>query len=289
MSSALDPEVPRGGNTITPLGTTKKQISPAKNWCFTWNNYPDEWEEILVPKFQSSGHFGMKPEIGKSGTKHIQGWVSFDVKLRPSSLKLPKEIHWEKMKGTIQDSIDYCMKADTADGDYVTNKKIPKKLPIVELYGWQKSAESVIKKEPDNRTIFWIWSREGGRGKSTFVRYLCQNMGAIICAGKASDMKFQIVKYIERNDGCFPEIIVFDVPRSMENYLSYTGIEEIKNGVFASNKYESDMVIMPHPHVVVLANFSPDLNNKDMSSDRFEIWNIDRSDIECPNYLEDDI
>lgn len=268
--SQVDPQVLGGGNTKPP---PRKQISPSKKWVFTWNHYPDNWKELIVPKFQSSGLFGLQEEVGKQGTPHIQGWVEFTKKIRPLSLGLPKQIHWEKMKGTIQESIDYCSKSETKAGDYISNKKVPRPLPEVTLYGWQIFAENKLRQDPDSREIFWIWSHQGGRGKSTFVRYLCQNMDALICAGKASDMKHQIVKYHEKHD-IYPDIVIFDVPRSMENYLSYTGIEEIKNGVFASSKYESDMVVMPHPHVVVLANFPPDLNNKEMSSDRFTVWDI---------------
>lgn len=269
----MDPVVPEGGNTKTPSSEKDKRCAPARKWCFTWNNYPSDWQNILVPGIQGSSLFGCQPEVGENGTPHIQGWVEFKTKLRPLSLKLPKEIHWEKMKGTISDSIEYCSKSETKAGDYISNKKAPRPLPTVTLYGWQSVADKLLEAEPDNREIFWIWSRQGKRGKSTFVRHLAQNRQAVICAGKAGDMKHQIVKFHEKHEE-FPDIVAFDVPRSMENYLSYTGIEEIKNGVFASSKYESDMVIMPYAHVVILSNFPPDMNNKDMSSDRFKVWNI---------------
>lgn len=272
MTEIIDPIDPAGGNTKPPAN---KQISPAKKWCFTWNNYPNDWKSVIVPKFQSSGVFGCQPEKGANGTKHIQGWVEFSTKIRPLSLGLPKEIHWEKMRGTIQDSIDYCSKSDTKDGDYVTNKKVRAPLPTVQLYGWQLMADIKLDAEPDNREIFWIWSQSGGKGKSSFVRHLVQTKGAIVCAGKAADMKYQIASWLQKNEDAWPRLIVFDVPRSMKDYLSYTGIEEIKNGVFASSKYESEMVCMPHPHVVVLANFPPNVNNEDMSSDRFTVWDVE--------------
>lgn len=271
MTTTVDPIDPTGGNTNPPV---KKQISPAKKWCFTWNNYTDDWKEILVPKFQSSGVFGMQPERGASGTPHIQGWIEFNNKIRPMSLGLPKEIHWEKMRGTVEDSIEYCSKSDTSEGEYITNKKRKRKLPEIKLYGWQEELAVKLQEEPDNRTIHWIWSAVGRRGKSSMVRWLVQEKGALVCAGKAADMKYQIAQYIQKKDD-YPDIIVFDVPRSMEQYLSYTGIEEIKNAVFASSKYESDMVTMPWPHVVVFANFPPDLTDKDMSHDRFVVQNVD--------------
>ena len=263
-----DPEDPAGGNTKPPA---KKQCAPAKKWCFTWNNYPSDWKSVVDPKIQKikGSKFGIGKEVGESGTPHLQGWVEFGTKIRPLSLGLPSQIHWEKMRGTIEDSVTYCSK----DGEYYTNVKVQRPLPTIELYGWQLDCKDVAATDPTQRDIHWYWSKDGGRGKSSMVRWLAME-GALVCAGKASDMKYQIIKYKEKND-VFPDIVVFDCPRSMQNYLSYTGIEEIKNGVFASSKYESDMVIMPWPHVFVFANFPPDLTDKDMSHDRFVVTNVD--------------
>lgn len=274
MDNEVDPVDPGGGNTKPPQKSRKIQISPAKKWVFTWNNYDSEYEKILVPKFQEIGVYGFQPEIGENETPHIQGWIESEKKIRPMSLKLPPQIHWEKMRGSVEESVEYCSKSETKNGEYVTNKKQKRALPKIELYGWQMMADAKLENEPDNREIFWIWSREGKRGKSSFVRHMVQERGAIMCAGKAADMKYFIMKYIEKNAD-YPPIVIFDVPRSMEEYLSYSGIEEIKNGVFASTKYESDMVVMPWPHVVVLANFEPELGNKLMSADRFTVWNVD--------------
>ena len=46
-------------------------------------------------------------------------------------------------------------------------------------------------------------------------------------------------------------------------------IEEIKNGCFASSKYESKMVIMNSPHILCFANELPDTQK--LSRDR---WNL---------------
>ena len=105
------------------------------------------------------------------------------------------------------------------------------------------------------------------------VRWMAMNK-ALVCSGKAADMKYLIVKYHEKH-GRFPDVCVFDVPRSTASYLSYQGLEEIKNGVFSSTKYECDMVVMPYPQVFVFANFIPDMNNQVMSSDRWVLHNVD--------------
>lgn len=271
MTTNVAPVAPGEGNTNSSPSRAKRQ-NGGKKWCFTWNNYPEDWVALLAPGFQGSDWIGV-PEVGESGTPHIQGYVEFPVKVRPIGYKgLPKEIHWESARGTKQENVAYCTKAGVTGKEGTL--RVPRALPTISLTGWQVMLKTVFDSEPDNRTVYWVWSESGARGKSTMVRWMVRN-GALICSGKASDMKYLIVKYHEKH-GVFPDSIVFDVPRSMENFLSYTGIEEIKNGVFASTKYECDVVEMPYPHVFVFANFPPDMNNKDMSSDRFEVWDVEQ-------------
>lgn len=215
----------------------------------------------------------------KKGVHHFQGYIESKVAIRPiEKFKLPKEIHWEKAKGNRRSNILYCSK----DGDFASSFQIPRDrpLPEIDLYGWQLEYKKDFDehKWEDKRTINWIWSEAGERGKSSLVRYMVRN-GALICAGKAGDMKMNVVKYFEKNEE-WPATIVFDVPRSMKDYLSYTGIEEIKNGVFASTKYECTTVEMPYPAVYVFANFPPDLTNQDMSADRFRVKCVDEGPIE---------
>jgi hypothetical protein len=263
-----DPGVPGGGNTKTP----PSKCNPALKWCFTLNNYSeDDFIKICSICSENCKSAGVGKEVGESGTPHLQGFVEFKKKSRPMTVfKAYSGIHWEKMKGTVQDSILYCSK----DGDYWAHgHRVDKPLKLIDdLRPWQKDVVAIVSAEPDDRTIHWFWEKIGGVGKSALCKLLCAKHGALICSGKASDMKYMIVKYKEKH-GCFPECIIFDVPRASLGYLSYTGIEEIKNGCFANSKYECDMVIMNSPHVIVFANGEPDLSQ--MSADRWEVRQLD--------------
>jgi hypothetical protein len=79
-------------------------------------------------------------------------------------------------------------------------------------------------------------------------------------------MKYAIMKSID-DRGVVPKILLLDIPRSLEEYVSYQGIEEIKNGMFFNTHYEAKMVCYDSPHVVVFANFEPDLSK--LSRDRW--------------------
>lgn len=205
-------------------------------------------------------------EVGESGdTPHLQGYIESKTPVRWSGFRLNPKIHWEKRKGTSAQNRTYCTKERR---QLWTNMKLPKAIWQPELYGWQSDLKHrYFDQEPIHRKIIWVWSWSGSRGKSSMVRHMAMN-GALVCGGKASDMKYMIVKVHEKT-GEYPEHVVFDVPRSQRNFLSYQGIEEIKNGVFASTKYESEMVVMNQPNVYIFANFPPDLNNDQMSADRF--------------------
>ena len=147
-------------------------------------------------------------------------------------------------------------------------------LKVYRPYGWQCDVVDIVRKEPDDRTIHWFWSEKGSRGKSSMVRYLAILEDALVCSGKDADIKYLIVqtKKATRRD---PRLIVFDVPRSSAQFLSYTGMEEVKGGIFCSTKYECGMHMQNPPHVLVFANFPPDMNDRDMSSDRFVVQNVD--------------
>lgn len=276
MSHPVAPVALTEGNTNSLSQGKEKRKSGAQRWQFTWNNYPENWEALLAPVFEGCQWIAGY-EVGEQGTPHLQGYVEFPKKTRPIGYKgAPKQIHWGDKDGKCckaprADNVKYCLKDGNKAGGTL---KVQRPNPEIEIYGWQCEVDEWLATEPDNRSIGWVWSSKGGRGKSSFVRHLVQKRDALVCSGKAADMKYMITKYEEKN-GIYPELIVFDVPRSSFKFLSYTGIEEIKNGIFASTKYECSMVQMPYPHVIVLCNFAPDMDDEDMSSDRYKIWNVD--------------
>lgn len=270
----VDPIVPivpvcsGGGNSISP---PVKQISPSIHWCFTLNNYSDEdiklYSSMIKEKCKKGG-FGL--EVAPStGTPHLQGWLEFKTKMRPTSV-FGKGAHWEKMKGKMHQNDAYCGKEE----DYFFwGYKRPKPLKLIrDLRPWQQDVLDIVEQEPDDRTINWFYEETGGVGKTSLCKLLCAEHGAIICSGKAADMKYLIVEY-HKNEGFWPSCVIFDVPRSSMGYLSYTGIEEVKNGLFASTKYECSMVVMNSPHVLVFANCEPDYEA--MSTDRWNVVKLD--------------
>ena len=84
-------------------------------------------------------------------------------------------------------------------------------------------------------------------------------------------MKYGVMKYKETT-GEYPRNIIIDIPRKLEKFVSYQGLEEVKNACFFSGKYESGMVVGNNPNLIVFANFAPDYAA--MSADRWVVKNL---------------
>ena len=269
--------VPKSSGKSGNTKLTSKQIPPAKKWCFTLNNYSenDIAEIKFCKEFQSSNKYMFQEEKGELGTEHLQGFIHFSRKLRPLSLNLcGKRIHWEKMKGSIKENIIYCSKPEDRIGKCYYKGCKPFK-PIITItekkfYPWQKSVLDIIRNESSDRKIHWVWETAGNVGKSAFCKWLCIHECAILCSGRAKDMKYLITQMDA--EGSPTDLIVFDIPRSRQNKLSYVGMEEIKNGCFCSSKYETKMTIINSPCIVVFSNFQPQIER--LSLDRWSVYKI---------------
>lgn len=266
-----------GGVILKPPA---KQDSPKKRWCLTLNNYSDEEYSSLINFFSSnsSNKWIIGKERGeKNDTPHLQMYVDFKDKIRFTALKkINERLHIEGTRGSELDNVKYCSK----EGDFKTgNLKVPrplKPLPIMDRW-WQQDLIKIVEGEPDDRIVYWYYSKSGNTGKTTFARYLHRKYGALLLCGKAADMKNSLVDYYKTN-GDTPEIIIYDLPRGFDKeYVSYNGLEEIKNMFFYSGKYEGGMIDGNPPHFIIFSNEEPQQDK--MSKDRWRIIDIDNKKI----------
>ena len=276
----IDPKDP-SAEVILEADGTNKQRSPRTTWCFTYHNYTKEELNNIISSISSKcGRYIIGEEIApKTGTPHLQGFILFRTKNRPSCLKLTKNIHWEPCYGSIEQNIKYRSKS----GIFHTNFKIPRPVITLEenkLYLWQSEILEIIKLKPHERQIIWIFENNGKVGKSAFCKFLAIKYGGLMVDGKGNDIMKAIHGYKEENKE-FPELIMVDVPRDSFNYFNYPAIEKVKNGHVFCGKYESQQLIFNNPHVLVFCNEPPDLTK--WSKDRYYIKEINSSDLEIKN------
>lgn len=263
------------GHTQTQQNTAVEVIVDStvkKNraFCLTWNNPPDT-ADTLIPRVLEKGKWCFQRERGESGTEHIQGCVRFT---NARTLKQVRDLfvkcHVEVCKDW-KAAVKYCSKDETRIGETVSNclpKRIRDLFDRSEMADWMVEIEAIISEPPHPRKIYWYWEPDGGRGKTTFCRHHClKNEKAFYMSGKAHDILSAIAKAKHK-----PELIFLDIPRSIAGYASYQALENLKNGIFFSGKYEGCMVLMEIPHIICFANCPPDTTM--LSEDRWVIREI---------------
>lgn len=147
--------------------------------------------------------------------------------------------------------------------------------PDIELRKWQNHCLDVVKSKPD-RKIYWIWSKGGKTGKTTFAKWLYATQEDVcVLNGKSADQRNGVATFCTENLR-YPKTVVVNVPRcTTAEFISYEALENIKDMFFYSGKYEGKMICGPSPHLIVFANFEPKFQK--MSMDRWCLYEIPSS------------
>lgn len=294
----------------------------SRRWCFTsfefqvppFDSLPD-WAVYLICQVE---------EAPTTGRKHLQGFVILKSPRRISYLKkfLGNSVHLEHARGNSSSARDYCRKdATRTDGPWefgVLAEQGSKKRKVMELFSsdpdelrlsdpsmyrrclaesinqefssmvlplfdrpWQICLDRRINQGPDDRTIIWVYGSEGNEGKTTRAKGLAKEGWFYCRGGKTSDIKYSYSMHMGH--------VAMDLPRQTEDVIQYSVLEEIKDRMICSSKYEPLQVKSKScVHVVVFANFKPQLENEYdsrgcklkkqmMSTDRVIMIDIDKS------------
>lgn len=134
-------------------------------------------------------------------------------------------------------------------------------------FPWQQQLLDVLAHKADNRSVVWIYSPEGGVGKSDMFKHLVWNCGFeplmnapsrdLACAWKGGH-------------------VVFDLARDLGDApINYGFMEQVKNGFAFSAKYESRCKIAASSDprwVICFANQLPDTSK--LSRDRWALFRV---------------
>jgi hypothetical protein len=256
-------------------------MKKSRSWCFTFNNYDTKKIGTLLESFHSElkCEYVFQEEKGLEGTPHLQGVIRFvNARNHKWQSLLDPKIHWERCRNW-RNSCKYCCKLDTRNGQVFTNvkglryrKTIVDPLEGKTLYKYQKEIIKIIQNAPDSRKIYWFWEPIGSTGKSALAKHLILKYNALLVGGRKKDACFAVSARVNNLDKPELEVCVIDISRADYNYVSYSAIESIKNGMLFSSKYESGQCVFNIPHVIVFCNFAPELNK--LSADRWDITKI---------------
>jgi hypothetical protein len=170
--------------------------------------------------------------------------------------------------------VQYCTDIEKRRGRvWASGFPVPKEgLDLVaeaDFHQWQRELAAELGGLPDRRRVIWYVDPEGGCGKTELCRHLVatyeQTLFLTSAAGK--DLVHQVVK--SKRD---PKIVLINLSRQAEGKFSYASVEQIKDGLVFSGKYEGGTRIYPRPHVVIFANWPPDYAQ--LSLDRWDVRHL---------------
>ncbi len=258
------------GNIETEIFTSEDKGYQASKWFFTYHMQKGEQFEHAFKRLEELKKICDKyvwgEEYGEEGkTPHIQGAFILKGKMKMRRTTLIKNYFQNqpfmlKCKN-FECALQYCLKEGNEIHTNIETVKPIKTINETELFSWQKNLISILKNEPDNRTIYWIEGKQGV-GKTQFIKYCVVKLGAIILNGKPSDMKNGIIDYIKKEHKT-PKIILSNIGFDKDlSRIHYSGYEDLKDMCFYSGKYEGGMVVGDNPHLIIFANGKPETNNK---------------------------
>jgi len=134
------------------------------------------------------------------------------------------------------------------------------------LRDWQARLNVILNREPDDRSVVFVVDPVGNQGKSWFAKYYCSLHPSAVYMrpGKHADMAFALPDVLR--------VLFLDCTRKQVEYMPYTFLEELKDGLVMCSKYESCIKKYAAVHVVCLMNQQPD--STALSADRYNIIEI---------------
>lgn len=131
------------------------------------------------------------------------------------------------------------------------------------LKTWQKEVLTKLLNQ-DDRKVLWVVDKDGNKGKSFLAKYIVGMYNAFyVRGGRSSDIAYNYN---------YEPITVFDFCRDQEDRINYQVIEDFKDGMLFSPKYESTTKIFPSAKTVIFSNFNPDQTK--LSQDRWDIFRL---------------
>lgn len=264
---------------------TETTVFQTKYWFFSYHSQHGEpFSEMfknLEPLKKLCEKYVWAEEYGKSGsTKHIQGAFVLFTKDRDTALRkyFANGVTLRKLR-CFKLAFNYCIKERNR---IESSEVIPELVTTIDeddFYEWQENLRDMIIQKPDNRSIYWLWGRQGC-GKTQFMKWCCVHIDScVVLSGKPGDMKNSIVEYKKVHTNP-PRVILSNIgfDSSLAN-IGYSGYEDIKDMCFYSGKYEGGIIVGNPPHLVIFANETPETENC-----KFRVI-----DLEVPTCLQDGI
>lgn len=151
--------------------------------------------------------------------------------------------------------------------DYVRMQLPKPEFPVHPLRQWQQDLNGMLNHEPDDRKVIFVVDYDGNQGKSWFAKYYMSlhDNAFLMRPGKHADMAYILPDVVR--------VLFIDATRKQLEFFPYTFLEECKDGLVFSSKYESVIKKYNKMHVVCLMNQDPDPTA--LSADRYHVIKLE--------------
>lgn len=269
-------------------GNTIPSRSRCRAWFFT-ENQPEVENLTHLTQLSGGPEWCGQLEVGENGKRHLQFCVRYkNARSFESVKKQFPRCHIERCIDWLS-SVRYVTKSESrVSGPWASSMELlpkleyawkPTRKPFVPVTWQRELIEELTTTGPHARRVIWYSDPIGGSGKTEMATWFgSMYPGVHLVSGRIEDVMYTIArKWVDKKTRSTereePElrVVFFDLPRSQE-HVSYRAIEQVKNGVITSTKYESQTLILSIPHVVVFANWEPDRTK--LSADRWSVRHL---------------
>lgn len=258
-----------------------------KRWVATLN-YPtlEEYNKIKeISKLDEIDCFLLSYEFGVLGrSPHFQIYFQFKERKSPIRFFDVPRLHFGRAIKNKDINVNYVagINKNYEIGTILikNNIELPSSyvrgsvLKLSQLYPWQQSIYNILQRKPSDRVIMWI--HDGGLGnvgKSALSRLLVMTCGAIRVGDGRPTSLTHAIAYYTYDSKTYPPIILVDVPRSSRHKIDYSTLENLKDCLIFTDRYDAKCVIgKNHPHLIIFSNSYPDIEK--FSDDRWCIFKI---------------
>lgn len=143
----------------------------------------------------------------------------------------------------------------------------------VELRQWQSTLDNLVRPDGqfnhDDRRVFVVVDEQGNTGKSFMTRWWLSDI----------DIKAQVLMVGRRDDLAHAidpqnELFIFDIPRGELQFFQWSIVEQLKNGVVFSPKYQSGTKFLRKGSATVVVFTNEDPDRTKLSHDRWHVTRI---------------
>ena len=171
---------------------------------------------------------------------------------------------------------------------YMENQADFRDVGNVELKPWQESLLEYVQ-QPCDREIFWIVGKEGNEGKNWFQKYVKSWLGArrVVTGIDIKANNASIFQALRKCPIATADIFLFNIGKSMKQFdkINYDALEQMKDGEPFASRYNSQLLKIRVPNVVmVFSNSPPDV--KELAKVRFRVFHINNNQLQKKNIVE---